>query len=253
MKVVFVGAGPGDPELLTMKAARLLQNCRCCIYAGSLVSPQVLALLPGDAAKWDSATMTLEQTTAVCRQARDEEIDVVRLHSGDPAIYGAIGEQMLELDKLGIDYEVVPGVSSFQAAAAALKTELTAPEVSQTIILTRTSGRTPLPPEQELERLAQTHATLCLFLSVHKIEEVAERLAPHYGAGCPVVVVYRASWPDQKIVRGTLTDIAASLHKVKVDAGEINRTAMIIVGHALERHGGPVSRLYSHEFSHGYR
>ncbi len=248
MKVVFVGAGPGDPELLTLKAARLLQNCRCCIYAGSLVSPQVLTLLPYDAARWDSAAMTLEQTTAVCRQARDEEIDVVRLHSGDPAIYGAIGEQMLELDKLGIDYEVVPGVSSFQAAAAALKTELTAPEVSQTIILARTSGRTPLPPEQELDRLAQTHATLCLFLSVHKIGEVAERLAPHYGAGCPVAVVYRASWPDQKIVRGALADIAT-----KVDAAGIKQTAMIIVGHALERHGGPVSRLYSHQFAHGYR
>jgi precorrin-4/cobalt-precorrin-4 C11-methyltransferase len=248
MKVVFVGAGPGDPELLTMKAARLLKNCRCCIYAGSLVSPAVLTLLPHDAARWDSATMTLEQTTAVCRQAHDEEIDVVRLHSGDPAIYGAIGEQMLELDKLGIDYEVVPGVSSFQAAAAALKTELTAPEVSQTIILTRTSGRTPLPPEQELDRLAQTHATLCLFLSVHILGEVAALLTQHYGEDCPVAVVYRASWPDQKIVRGTLADIAG-----KVEAAEIQRTAMIIVGRALGRQGGPESRLYSPDFSHGYR
>jgi precorrin-4/cobalt-precorrin-4 C11-methyltransferase len=248
MKVVFVGAGPGDPELLTLKAVRLLKNCRCCIYAGSLVSPEVLTLLPDGAAKWDSATMTLEQTTAVCRQARDEDIDVVRLHSGDPAIYGAIGEQMLELDKLGIDYEVVPGVSSFQAAAAALKTELTAPEVSQTIILTRTSGRTPLPQEQELDRLAQTHATLCLFLSVHKVREVVEQLTKHYGSDCPVAVVYRASWPDQQIVRGTLSDIAE-----QIDAAEIKRTAMIIVGRALERHGGPVSRLYSHDFSHGYR
>jgi precorrin-4/cobalt-precorrin-4 C11-methyltransferase len=248
MKVVFVGAGPGDPELLTLKAAQLLKNCRCCIYAGSLVSLEVLTLLPDGAVRWDSSTMTLEQTTAVCRQARDEEIDVVRLHSGDPAIYGAIGEQMLELDKLGIDYEVVPGVSSFQAAAAALKTELTAPEVSQTIILTRTSGRTPLPPEQELNRLAQTHATLCLFLSVHKLGQVAEQLTEHYGSDCPIAVVYRASWPDQQIVRGTLADIVE-----KVDAAEITRTAMIIVGRALERHGGPVSRLYSHEFSHGYR
>jgi precorrin-4/cobalt-precorrin-4 C11-methyltransferase len=248
MKVVFVGAGPGDPELLTLKAARLLKNCRCCIYAGSLVSPEVLTLLPDDAMRWDSATMTLEQTTAVCRQARDEEIDVVRLHSGDPAIYGAIGEQMLELDKLGIAYEVVPGVSSFQAAAAALKTELTAPEVSQTIILTRTSGRTPLPPEQELDRLAQTHATLCLFLSVHKVGEVAEQLTQHYGGDCPVAVVYRASWPDQRIVRGTLADITE-----KVDATEITRTSMIIVGRALERQGGPVSRLYSDRFAHGYR
>lgn len=248
MKVIFVGAGPGDPELLTLKAARLLRSCQCCIYAGSLVSPEVLALLPADSPKWDSSTMTLEETTTVCRQARDRGIDVVRLHSGDPAIYGAIREQMQELDKLEIPYEVVPGVSSFQAAAAALNTELTAPEISQTIILTRTSGRTPLPSTQELEQLAQTRATLCLFLSVHKLEEIAGMLVRHYGADCPVAVVYRASWPDQKIIRGTMADIAA-----KVAAEQISRTAMIVVGRALEREGGPVSRLYSHNFSHGYR
>jgi precorrin-4/cobalt-precorrin-4 C11-methyltransferase len=248
MKVIFVGAGPGDPELLTVKAARLLQSCRCCIYAGSLVSPQVLALLPHEAEKWDSATLTLEQTTDLYRQARDRQIDVARLHSGDPSIYGAIREQMQELDKLGIEYEVVPGVSSFQAAAAALKTELTAPEISQTIVLTRTAGRTPLPSSQELDQLARTQATLCLFLSVHKICEVVRLLAGHYGSDCPIAVVYRASWPDQKVICGTLADIAA-----KMTAEEINRTAMIVVGRALERCPGPVSRLYSHDFSHGYR
>jgi len=247
MKVIFVGAGPGDPELLTLKAARLLENCRCCVYAGSLVSPEVVALVPADAEKYDSAAMTLEETTAVCRKAQERGIDVIRLHTGDPSIYGAIREQMIELDKLGIAYEVVPGVSSFQAAAAALKTELTAPEVSQTIVLTRTAGRTPMPAGQELERMAATHATLCIFLSVQNMAEVAQTLAAYYGADCPIAVVYRASWPDQKIVQGTLADIAG-----KVSEAGIGKTAMIIVGRSLERHG-VVSRLYSAEFTHGYR
>ena len=247
MKVIFVGAGPGDPELLTLKAARLLQSCKCCVYAGSLVSPEVMALVPADAGKYDSAAMTLEETTAVCREAQERGIDVIRLHTGDPSIYGAIREQMIELDKLGIAYEVVPGVSSFQAAAAALKTELTAPEVSQTIVLTRTAGRTPMPAGQELDRMAQTRATLCIFLSVQNMADVAQTLAAHYGADCPIAVVYRASWPDQIIVQGTLSDIAE-----RVSEGGISKTAMIVVGRALERHGA-VSRLYSGEFSHGYR
>ena len=154
MKVIFVGAGPGDPDLLTLKAQKLLRRCRCCIYAGSLVSPAVIALLPRKARKHDSAQLALGEIIAICRKARDQGMDVVRLHSGDPSIYGAIREQMNELDRLGIAYEVVPGVSSFQAAAAALKTELTAPEVSQTIILTRVAGRTGVPREQSLSRLA---------------------------------------------------------------------------------------------------
>jgi precorrin-4/cobalt-precorrin-4 C11-methyltransferase len=247
MKVIFVGAGPGDPELLTRKAARLLESCQCCVYAGSLVSPEVVALVPADAEKYDSAGMTLEETTAVCIKARERGIDVIRLHTGDPSIYGAIREQMVELDRLGIAYEVVPGVSSFQAAAAALKTELTAPEVSQTIILTRTAGRTPMPAGQELERMAQTQATLCIFLSVHNMAEVAQTLSAHYGADCPIAVVYRASWPDQIIAEGTLADIAG-----KVAKAGIGKTAMIVVGRALER-SGAVSRLYSGEFTHGYR
>ncbi len=247
MKVIFVGAGPGDPGLLTLKAARLLENCQCCVYAGSLVSPEVVALVPAGAEKYDSAAMTLEETTAVCRKGRDRGIDVIRLHTGDPSIYGAIREQMIELDKLGIAYEVVPGVSSFQAAAAALKTELTAPEVSQAIVLTRTAGRTPMPAGQELERMAQTGATLCIFLSVQNMEAVAQTLAVSYGADCPIAVVYRASWPDQIIVQGTLADIAG-----RVAGAGIGKTAMIIVGRALERQGA-VSRLYSGEFSHGYR
>lgn len=247
MKVFFVGAGPGDPELLTLKAARLLRTCLCCVYAGSLVNPAVIELLPPDAAKWDSATMNLEETTAVCREARDRQIDVVRLHSGDPSIYGAINEQMRELDKLGIEYEVIPGVSSFQASAAALKTELTSPEVSQTIILTRTSGRTPLPETQELRKLAASRATFCLFLSIHNIANVIADVVEFYGTDCPVAVVYRASWPDQKILRGTLDDIAE-----KVATEKIHRTAMIVIGRALGE-SEVVSRLYAKEFSHGYR
>jgi precorrin-4/cobalt-precorrin-4 C11-methyltransferase len=247
MKVIFVGAGPGDPELLTVKAARLLKQCRCCIYAGSLVSPRVLALLPAGAGKHDSAALALPDIVKLYRRAQKRNINVIRLHSGDPSIYGAIREQMNELDRLGIAYEVVPGVSSFQAAAAALNAELTAPEISQTIILTRTSGRTPLPPEQELDRLAQTHATLCLFLSAAKLKPIVRTLAKHYGRTCPIAVVYRASWPDQNIIRGTLADIA-----VKTARLNIRKTAMIIVGHALSR-DIPVSKLYDATFSHGCR
>ena len=155
MKVFFVGAGPGDPELLTVKAKRLIENCKRCIYAGSLVSPAVISLIPKEAAKYDSAKLNLDEIIELITEANDEGIDVVRLHTGDPSIYGAIGEQMVRLDKLGIDYEVVAGVSSFQAAAASIKTELTAPEIAQTIILTRTSGRTPLPDQQKLSELAR--------------------------------------------------------------------------------------------------
>ena len=247
MKVYFVGAGPGDPELLTLRADRLLRSCRCCIYAGSLVSPGVLQLIPAEAETHDSATLSLDEIVAIFRKAQQRGIDVVRLHSGDPSIYGAIQEQMRALDQMAIEYEVVPGVSSFQAAAAALKTELTAPEVAQTIILTRTSGRTPLPKEQELEQLAKTHATLCIFLSAGQIETIAATLARFYGNDCPAAVVYRASWPDQKIIRGTLDEIAA-----KVLSQGIKKTAMIIVGRALSK-DIPVSKLYDPSFTHGYR
>jgi precorrin-4/cobalt-precorrin-4 C11-methyltransferase len=247
MKVFLVGAGPGDPELLTLKAKRLLEGCRCCVYAGSLVPPEVVRLIPPDAEKHDSAEMSLEEIVEVYRAAQRRGTDVVRLHSGDPSIYGAIGEQMNELDRLGIDYEVVPGVSAFQAAAASLRTELTCPEVSQTVILSRVSGRTPLPGEQELDRLAQTRATLCLFLSVHKIEELAATLAKHYGGDCPAAVVYHASRPDEEVIRGTLSDIAG-----KTTEAGVKKTAMVIVGRAIGR-PETVSKLYDRSFSHEYR
>jgi precorrin-4/cobalt-precorrin-4 C11-methyltransferase len=164
MNVYFIGAGPGDPELLTLKAKRLLNRCPICIFAGSLVNPAVLDHLPADAERYDSALMSLDEITVLFQLARQRDMDVIRLHSGDPSIYGAIREQMNELDRLGIGYEVVPGVSSFQAAAATLCTELTAPEISQTIILTRTAGRTPMPEDQDLLKLAKSNATLCIFL-----------------------------------------------------------------------------------------
>lgn len=247
MKVVFVGAGPGDPDLLTVKARRILEECQICVYAGSLVSPEVVGLVPKDCELHDSASMTLEEIAAVFADGLQRNIDVIRLHTGDPSIYGAIREQMNVLDRLGIEYEVVPGVSSFQAAAAALKTELTVPEISQTIILSRTSGRTPMPEKQELEHLARTESTLCLFLSVHKLDEVATELADYYGEDCPIGVVYRASWPDQQVIEGTLADIAA-----KVTKAGITKTAMIVVGQALSS-DLPVSKLYHRHFSHGYR
>lgn len=247
MKVVFVGAGPGDPDLLTVKARRILEECQICVYAGSLVSPEVVGLVPKDCELHDSASMTLEEIAAVFADGLQRNVDVIRLHTGDPSIYGAIREQMNVLDRLGIEYEVVPGVSSFQAAAAALKTELTVPEISQTIILSRTSGRTPMPEKQELEHLARTESTLCLFLSVHKLDEVATELADYYGEDCPIGVVYRASWPDQQVIEGTLADIAA-----KVTKAGITKTAMIVVGQALSS-DLPVSKLYHRHFSHGYR
>ncbi len=176
MKVYFVGAGPGDPELLTVKARRLLADARLCIYAGSLINPVLLDLLPAKAERYDSAAMNLEEIVAHFQSAHERQIDVVRLHTGEPSIYGAIGEQMDALDRLGIAYEMVPGISAFQAAAAALRVELTAPDVAQTIILTRTPGRTPMPPAEDLSRLAQSRATLCIFLSTDRIAELATML-----------------------------------------------------------------------------
>ncbi|HBE02274.1 MAG TPA: cobalt-precorrin-4 C(11)-methyltransferase, partial [Spirochaetia bacterium] len=185
MTVWFVGAGPGDPELLTRKAEKLLAVCRICIWAGSLVHPAILDFLPGECIRYDSAEMSLDQIINVIREAHDKNIDVVRLHTGEPSIFGAIGEQMARLDTLGIDYETVPGISSFQAAAAALKTELTMPEVSQTVILTRTGGRTPMPEKESLANITAAGGTVCVFLSVDKTEETAQAFAGALGRDCP--------------------------------------------------------------------
>jgi precorrin-4/cobalt-precorrin-4 C11-methyltransferase len=247
MKVYFVGAGPGNPKLLTVKAKELIENCDCCIYAGSLVSGEVISLIPKGAEKYDSAGMSLDEIVDVYKAASEKDIDVVRLHTGDPSIYGATGEQMNQLDSLGIEYENIPGVSSFQAAAAALDIELTMPEKSQTIILTRTAGRTPVPESQDISELAKSRSTLCIFLSVQGIEAVAKKLVPSYGSDCPAAVVYRASWPDQVVVRGALSNIAE-----KTKEKGIKKTAIIIVGDALGENSA-VSKLYDKSFSHGYR
>lgn len=246
-KVYFIGAGPGDPELLTIKGKRLLESADMIIYAGSLVNPQLLECAKPGCSIYDSACMTLEQVISAMQEATSDGKNVARLHTGDPSIYGAIREQIDELDLLGIDCEVVPGVSSFTASAAALKREFTLPDISQTVICTRLEGRTPVPEKESLESLASHRASMAIFLSVHMIDEVARRLIPHYGESAPVAIVQKASWSDQKIVEGTLSDIADKAR----EAG-IEKTAQILVGEFL---GDKYSRskLYDPAFSHGYR
>lgn len=251
-KVFFVGAGPGDAELITVKGARLLREAGVVIYAGSLVDRELVRTYAPDADVYDSAGMTLEETIAVMAEAVADGKDVVRLHTGDPAIYGAIQEQMAALDELGIAFEVVPGVTSAFAAAATLRQELTLPEVSQTVILTRIAGRTPVPERERLAEIARIGATLVVYLSVAMIDRVvAELLRGAYIPATPVAVVARASWPDEQVVEGTLADIAA-----KVGEAGIDRQALIIVGDVLKarREGlAAVSKLYHKEFAHGFR
>ena len=245
--VVFLGAGPGDPELITLKGRRLLDTADLVVYAGSLVN---VALLTGiKAACHDSATLDLEAIMQLLAQGHREGLRVVRLHTGDPAIYGAIREQMQWLDKATIPYEVVPGVSSAFAAAAALKKELTVPEVTQTVIFTRQAGRTPVPERESLRNLAKAQATMCIFLSVSMMARVVDDLlAGGYPATTPIAVVERASWPDEQILRGTLADIAE-----KIQNSQIKKTAMIVVGPALAEDSLIASKLYDAEFSHEYR
>lgn len=229
MTVFFIGAGPGDPELLTLKAQRLIGSCPVCLYAGSLVPPEVLSGAPTDALVRDTASMTLDETHAVIRDAHERGQNVARVHSGDPSLYGAIAEQIRRLKADGIDYEIVPGVPAYAAAAAALGQELTIPEIAQSIVLTRVSMKSTSMPEHEtLENFARTRATLAIHLGIRNLREIERVLTPHYGADCPVVVAYRVGWPDQTFLKGTLSDIHA-----KVRAEKITRTALILVGPAL--------------------
>ena len=247
MKVHFVGAGPGDPDLLTVKALRLINKCRICIYAGSLVSPKILALLNDSCEKHDSSYMTLESIISVINAAHIRDISVVRLHTGDPSLYGAIREQMVWLDRMEIEYDVTPGISSFLAAAATVRTELTVPEIAQTVILSRIGGRTPVPESQTLEKLAATKGTLCLFLSIHDIRSIVETVLPFYGQKCPVAVVYHASWDDEQVIIGTLETIVE-----KVECVGIAKTAIIMIGQALGKDDRR-SLLYDEKYTHGFR
>jgi len=248
----FVGAGPGDAELITVKGARLLSEADVVVYTGSLVDRELVERYAPNARFYDSAAMNLEETTAALAEAVVAGRRAIRLHTGDPSIYGAIQEQMAELDKLGIAYEVIPGVTSAFAAAAALKQELTLPSVTQTVIITRLAGRTPVPEREKLSAVAAIGATMVIYLSVGMIAEVvAELLHGAYTPATAVAVIAKASWQDEQIIEGTLADIAGKVH-----AAGIGKQALIIVGDVLKarREGVPeLSKLYNKNFSHGFR
>lgn len=247
MKVYFVGAGPGAPDLITVRGRQLLERCPVVMYAGSLVDRAHLEHARAAVEVHDTSVMTLADIGRVFQAARARELDVVRLHTGDPSLYGAVREQMELCEELGIEYEVVPGVSSVFAAAAALRVELTVPGGTQTLICSRLQGRTPVPAAENLAHLAAHRSSLALFLSVQEMEEVTRQLREVLPATTPVAVVSRVSWPDEQVVRGTLEDIAS-----RVAAAGIRRTAIILVGEALASAGGK-SRLYAEDFHHGYR
>jgi len=249
MTVYFIGAGPGAPDLITVRGQRLIERCQVCLYAGSLVPAEIVAAAPADASVLDTAPMHLDAIIAEIAAAHAEGKDVARVHSGDPSIYGAIAEQMRRLDALSIPYEVVPGVPAFAGAAARLMTELTLPEISQTIILTRTSGKASAVPENErLEVLGASRATLAIHLSIRNLRYVEEALIPHYGGDCPVVIVYRATWPDEEIIFTTLGEMRGRVREEK-----FTRTALIFVGRVFGTEHFRDSRLYDQGFSHVLR
>lgn len=250
MTVYFIGAGPGDPELLTKKAERVIGECPVCLYAGSLVPAEVVACAPEGARVMDTAPMTLDETHAEIRVAHARGEDVARVHSGDPSLYGAIAEQVRRLRRDGIDYRIIPGVPAYAAAAAALGQELTVPEIGQSIVLTRVSMKsTSMPPGETLENFARTGTTLAIHLGVRNLREIERVLTPHYGADCPVVVAYRVGWPDQMFIRGTIADI-----QKKVRAEKITRTALILVGPVLGEVGDFTdSALYDPAIPHVLR
>src|SRR5215472_14386279 len=249
MTVHFIGAGPGAADLITVRGLRLIERCPVCLYAGSLVPRAILTAAPRGAQLIDTASLTLDEILGHMSQAHDGGIEVARLHSGDPSLYGAIAEQMRRLAALGIPFDVTPGVPSFAAAAAALGLELTLPEIAQTVILTRSATRSsPMPEGEALERLAASGATLAIHLSIANLARVVRVLIPSYGADCPAVVAYRVSWPDELLIRGTLGDIRA-----KVKEARITRTALVLVGRALAGESAAESRLYAADHYHSMR
>jgi precorrin-4/cobalt-precorrin-4 C11-methyltransferase len=249
MTIHFIGAGPGAADLITVRGRDLLARCPVCLYAGSLVPAELLTHCPRGARIIDTAPMTLDQIEAEFVRAHTAGEDVSRLHSGDLSIYSAVAEQLRRLDRLSIPYSLTPGVPAFSAAAALLGRELTVPGVAQSVVLTRMSGRASRMPEAEkLATFATTGATLAIHLAIHAIDAVVSELMPHYGADCPVALVMRASWPDERVVRGTLGDI-----QVKLAAEPMERTALILVGHALTAGQFIESSLYCAEYHRRFR
>ncbi|HAA92169.1 MAG TPA: precorrin-4 C(11)-methyltransferase [Rhodospirillaceae bacterium] len=249
MTVHFIGAGPGDPELITVRGQRLIAEAPVCLYAGSLVPKAVLVTAPENAEIHDSAIMTLDEIIAVITDAHGRGLDVARVHSGDPSLYGAIGEQMRQLRALGIPFDITPGVPAYAAAAAALETELTLPGISQTLILTRTAMQSSeMPPGEELENLGRSGATLAIHLSVRNLPKIRAALEPHYGKDCPAAIVYRASWPDQQILRGNLATLGQQVRDAK-----ITRTALILVGPVIAAENFDDSALYDPAHVHVLR
>jgi precorrin-4/cobalt-precorrin-4 C11-methyltransferase len=249
MKVYFIGAGPGSADLITVRGANILSRVSVVLYAGSLVSKEMLVHCRADALIINTAKLSLHEQETHYANARDRDLDVARLHSGDPSIYGATAEQMRRLEGLGIEYEVVPGVSSFVAAAALLKTELTKPEIAQTIILTRTGGRaSPMPARESLRALAAHHTTMCIFLSGNQLSAVTVELLVHYRPDTPAALVHKATWRQEMIWCGSLGKIMD-----EVVPGDWELSTMLIVGEALSREEGTESRLYAADYSHLYR
>lgn len=249
MTVHFIGAGPGAVDLITLRGRELIGTCPVCLYAGSLIPKAMLGWCPPGGRIVDTAPLDLDAIIAEIEAAHAAGKDVARLHSGDISIWSATGEQMRRLDQLGIPYEITPGVPAFAAAAAALKRELTLPGVAQSLVLTRTSGRASAMPEKEkLATFAASGATLAVHLSIHVIEQVVTELTPFYGADCPVAIVFRASWPEERVLRGRLADIAG-----QVRAAELERTALILVGPALASADFSESALYSTGYDRRFR
>lgn len=249
MTVHFIGAGPGDPDLITVKGLKLIQSCRTCLYAGSLVPPAIVEAAPEGARVIDTAPLALDEIIAEIEAAHARGDDVARVHSGDPSLYGAIAEQIRRLDSLDIPWDITPGVPAFAAAAAALGKELTVPEIAQTVILTRTSMKASAMPEgEDLETIGKTGATLAIHLSVRNLREIENKLIPLYGADCPAVIAYRVGWPDQAFIHGTLSDIRGKAREAK-----ITRTALILVGPALAADGFRDSALYDSSHAHVLR
>ena len=249
MTVHFIGAGPGAPDLITLRGKRLIESCPVCLYAGSLVPDELVACAPEDATVLDTALMTLDEIVDLMATASADGKDVARVHSGDPSLYGAVAEQIRQLEDAGIDYEIVPGVPAFAAAAAACGMELTVPEIAQTVILTRTSMKSSdMPESEDLEILGQSGATLAIHLSVRNSRSIQRKLIPLYGKDCPVIIAYRVGWPDQRIIRADL----ASLHD-RIRENRITRTALILVGPALAARGFRDSALYDASHPHVLR